>query len=394
MNQVVDEVVNGADYKELFIDIDHVLNVREESILKNLFVKFPENEFTYDISDGRLTVFLNSIDLDILKATIGTIKTDPIPAEMSDMLNSILTNVESIKSYGLKGNKRVYVGYNNERKVKNRKTKEINRNQYYYANDNNFSSVNNAIPPHFENKIIFGDSTEILKEMPNNCIDLIFTSPPYNFGLEYESNDDACHWEKYFDKLFKIFDECIRVLKFGGRIVVNIQPLFSDYIPSHHVISNYFMSKKLIWKGEILWEKNNYNCKYTAWGSWKSPSNPYLKYTWEFVEVFAKGTLKKEGNIHNADISADEFKKWVVSKWSIAPERNMKSYEHPAMFPEELAARVLKLFSFKDDVVLDPFNGVGTTTFVANKTGRKYIGIDISREYCEKAKSRLSSTFF
>jgi len=56
-----------------------------------------------------------------------------------------------------------------------------------------------------------------------------------------------------------------------------VQPLFSDYIPSHHFISNFFIQKKLIWKGEILWEKNNYNCKYTAWGSWKSPSNPYLK---------------------------------------------------------------------------------------------------------------------
>jgi DNA modification methylase len=134
-----------------------------------------------------------------------------------------------------------------------------------------------------------------LRKLPDNCVDLIFTSPPYNFGLDYESNDDAHYWDNYFNKLFKIFDECIRVLKYGGRIVINIQPLFSDYIPTHHIISNYFMSKKLIWKGEIIWEKNNYNCKYTAWGSWKSPSSPYLKYTWEFLEVFAKGTLKKKG---------------------------------------------------------------------------------------------------
>ena len=107
------------------------------------------------------------------------------------------------------------------------------------------------------------------------------------------------------------------------------------------------MREKLIWKGEILWEKNHYNCKFTAWGSWKSPSSPYLKYTWEFLEIFCKGDLKKSGDSKNADIDADSFKEWVSAKWSIAPERNMGKFKHPAMFPEELANRVLKLFSFK-----------------------------------------------
>ena len=149
------------------------------------------------------------------------------------------------------------------------------------------------------------------------------------------------------------------------------------------------MEKKLIWKGEILWEKNNYNCKYTAWGSWKSPSNPYLKYTWEFLEIFCKGALKKDGVRENADILGDEFKKWVYAKWSIAPERNMKKYDHPAMFPEDLVDRTLKLFSFKGDAILDPFNGAGTTTAVAKKLNRRYIGIDNSKEYCIKAERRI-----
>jgi DNA modification methylase len=150
------------------------------------------------------------------------------------------------------------------------------------------------------------------------------------------------------------------------------------------------MSRKLIWKGEILWEKNNYNCKYTAWGSWRSPSNPYLKYTWEFLEVFCKGSLKKPGDPALADISAEEFKKWVLGRWSIAPEKDMKAFGHPAMFPEELVSRVLKLFSFRGDVVLDPFNGAGTTTLVAKVLGRRYVGVDISPDYCRIARERIS----
>ena len=147
----------------------------------------------------------------------------------------------------------------------------------------------------------------------------------------------------------------------------------------------------LLWKGEILWEKNNYNCKYTAWGSWKSPSMPYLKYTWEFVEIFSKETHKKTGDSKNIDIIGDEFKKWVYAKWSIAPEKNMKNFGHPAMFPENLVGRLLKLFSYQNDIILDPFNGAGTTTFVAKKLNRKYLGIDISDEYCKIAKNRIKN---
>ncbi len=349
---------------------------------------FNEDEVRIVKKNNSLVICLKEINVDSLKDKCSRIDSQT----KSQLLGQAVDKIEAVKSYGIKGRKRNYVDYNKERKVKNRGQKEKKRGQYYYTRDNGFANtVVNAVPDKYLNRIICGDSETILKELPKNSVDLIFTSPPYNFGLDYEKNADDHFWEDYFEKLFKVFDECIRILKFGGRIIVNIQPLFSDYIPSHHIISNFFINRKLIWKGEILWEKNNYNCKYTAWGSWKSPSNPYLKYTWEFLEIFCKGTLKKEGRAEDVDIVADEFKKWVVGKWSIAPERNMKDYKHPAMFPEELATRVLKLFSFQKDVVLDPFNGVGTTTFVAKMTGRKYIGIDISKKYCEKAETRLSS---
>lgn len=281
---------------------------------------------------------------------------------------------------------------NKERKVLGRKAKEAIRTKHHYANK--YTKETNKVPSKLLNTIVTGDSQVKLKTLPDNCIDLVFTSPPYNFGLDYGGSDDAVFWDNYFSQLFKIFDECIRVLKFGGRLVVNVQPLFSDYIPSHHLISNHFLKRGMIWKGEILWEKNNYNCKYSAWGSWKSPSSPYLKYTWEFIEVFCKGSLKKEGKPEDADIDADDFKKWVNAKWSIAPERKMKEYNHPAVFPEELARRVIQLFSFKGDVVLDPFNGVGTTTLVAHQFGRRYIGIDISPQYSKVALDRINQCLF
>lgn len=304
-----------------------------------------------------------------------------------ELRQKIRDTVESVHSYGYSNGMRQYVGYNAERKVRNRKLKSLSRLEDSPGQTS--KAVNNPLPKKYTDVLQCMDSEEALKKLPDNCIDLIFTSPPYNFGLDYSNaGADSDKWDVYFAKLFKVLDECSRVLKHGGRLAINIQPLFSDYIPTHHIISNH-LKKELLWKGEILWEKNNYNCKYTAWGSWKSPSSPYLKYTWEFIEVFCKGQLKKDGNRDDADILADDFKKWVYAKWSIAPERNMKKLGHPAMFPEELAKRVIQLFSFKNDAVLDPFMGVGTTCKVAKLLGRRYLGIDVSKEYVTKARQRI-----
>ena len=170
---------------------------------------------------------------------------------------------------------------------------------------------------------------------------------------------------------------------------MDVQPMFSDYMPTHQIVAEQLRKLGLLFKAEIIWEKHNYNCKYTAWGSWKSPSMPYLKYTWEFIEVFCKGSQKKAGDSAQADIIGDEFKKWVYAKWEVAPESRMKEFGHPSMFPEEIPDRLMKLFSYRGDVVLDPFNGVGTTTLVAHQLGRRHIGMDISPEYCEKARSRI-----
>lgn len=376
-------------YKIIKLHVDDI----NQSIatIEQLSSLYSKEDIFFKFTNNDLIISLCQLDfLDFKKNVHSLIKYSD--NNTAQLLNSILFNIEKIKSYGLKSGKRLYVGYNKERKVEGRREKEKERGIYYYARENGFSKQSNEIPGQFINRILRGDSEEILKKFPENCIDLIFTSPPYNFGLNYENHKDGTKWNDYFEKLFKIFKECIRVLKYGGRIIINVQPLFSDYIPIHHILSDFFMKQKMIWRGEIIWDKHNWNCKYTAWGSWKSPSNPYLKYTWEFLEIFCKGDLKKEGDKKNIDISDEEFKKYVIGKWDIAPERNMKEYGHPAMFPENLVERVLKLFSYKEDIILDPFNGVGTTTSVAKRLSRNYIGIDTSEKYCKRAENRLKNT--
>jgi len=382
------------NYRPIKIELSKPLSEQEMNLIFRLGGIFPKSDFFFKTGNSELTFYLREIDLHFFRNTVKKLLIESKLDEAENIFNKLLNSIEAIKSYGLKGRKRLYVGYNKERKVKGRKEKEIKRGAYFYAVNHNFSKKNTEIPNQFIDKIICGDSEEVLKKLPDNCIDLIFTSPPYNFGLDYENHKDGVSWREYFNKLFAIFKECIRVLKYGGRIIVNVQPLFSDYIPIHHIISGFFMKNKLIWKGEILWEKHNYNCKYTAWGSWKSPSNPYLKYTWEFLEIFCKGDLQHKGDSNRIDITGDEFKKWVYAKWDIAPERDMQKWGHPAMFPEELVKRVLKLFSFENDIILDPFNGVGTTTKVAKELNRRFLGIDISEEYCKKAEKRLKDAVY
>lgn len=241
------------------------------------------------------------------------------------------------------------------------------------------------------NQIICADALTALKEIESNSVDIVLTSPPYNFDMNYDEHNDKDESHRYIDTLLSIFDECIRTLKDGGRLIINVQPNYKEYFPSHHYLTTALVERGLIWRGEIVWLKNNLK-KLTAWGSWMSPSCPYLSYPFEFIEVFSKTTLKHSGEKTNIDITKDEFIKYVNGHWTIAPETRMKDFDHPAMFPEELVRRCLKLFSYKNDLILDPFNGVGTTTLVAHELERRYIGIDISETYCNTAKQRIMAS--
>ncbi len=239
----------------------------------------------------------------------------------------------------------------------------------------------------FLNKIINGDCLEVLKKMPDNQIHLAITSPPYNVGKEYDDHNDKMNYKEYLKWLNLVWAETKRVLVPGGRFCLNIAPTgIKDFVPIHHDFARLLKRLKMIFRTEIIWYKQTM-LKRTAWGSWKSPANPHIVPSWEYILVFSKKQPNLEGNSENADITNEEFQKFSDGMWYIPPETQRNG--HPAPFPEELVYRLVKFYSYKGNTVLDMFGGTGTVAVVAQKTGRNFTHIDISKDYCIVAQNRL-----
>lgn len=239
-------------------------------------------------------------------------------------------------------------------------------------------------------KFLVGDRIEVMKLLANDSIDLIFTSPPYNLNKDYTNNSDNKDYIDYLNFLNDTWKECKRILKKGGRLVVNVSTVTqgkSNYKFLYSDVIQQLVNLDLIPRGEIIWDKKN-AFKRTAWGSFQSPSNPYLVQQYEFLLIFSKDTKKMIGDKKDSDITKEEFIKYTNSMWSISPAK-AKQIGHPAPFPIELAERVLKFYSFKNSTVLDPFAGSGTTTIAAAKLNRNSIYIDNSIDYRDIAIERF-----
>jgi len=245
----------------------------------------------------------------------------------------------------------------------------------------------NKVPPELLDKIILGDARDILKKLPNNCIHLMVTSPPYNVGKEY---DEDLTLGEYLDFIEEVMREVYRVLVWGGRVCFNIANLGrKPYIPLHAYLIQRFEEIGFLFRGEIIWDKGDgVSGSSTAWGSWMSAVNPILRDQHEYIIVMSKGDFKRRKSKKEDTISRDEFLEFTKSVWRFPPE-SAKKVGHPAPFPEELPYRCIQLYTFKGDVVLDPFVGSGTTCLVALKTGRHFIGIDIEESYVKKARERI-----
>lgn len=239
------------------------------------------------------------------------------------------------------------------------------------------------------NKIISGDVLEIMAQIPDNSVHLAITSPPYNVGKNYDNHNDRMNYKDYLDWLEKVWRETRRVLVPGGRFALNIAPTgIKDFVPLHHDFTNQFRKIGMKFRTEIIWYKQTM-LKRTAWGSFKSPANPHIVPSWEYVLIFSKEKDRLDGNKKNADITKEEFMNFSDGFWKISPETRRRG--HPAPFPEELIYRLIKFYSYKDNTVLDMFGGTGTVAVVACKTKRRFIHIDISEEYNKFARDRLDA---
>ncbi|MDL1973013.1 MAG: site-specific DNA-methyltransferase [Deltaproteobacteria bacterium] len=225
-----------------------------------------------------------------------------------------------------------------------------------------------------------------------NSIDLIVTSPPYNVDIHYNSFKDDIPYEKYLEFTEKWLRKAYQLMKPDGRMCLNIpldkskgrkgagfQCVYADIVN---------IAKKVGWKyfSTIIWNEGNISRR-TAWGSWLSAKAPYVIAPVEVIVIFYKGRWSKIKN-GKSDITKEEFMEWTNGLWTFSGE-SKKKVRHPAPFPVELPKRCIRLFSFVDNTVLDPFLGSGSTLIACAQLNRKGIGVEIDENYCKLAKSRL-----
>ena len=194
--------------------------------------------------------------------------------------------------------------------------------------------------------------------------------------------------------LAKVFSETYMVLVNGGRACINVANLGrKPYIPLSDYISRTMIDLGYNMRGEIIWNKAASASPSTAWGSWMSASNPTLRDIHEYILVFSKGGYKRERKKQERErkqntISRDNFMEWTKSIWTLNAE-SARRVGHPAPFPIDLPYRLIQLFSFTDDIILDPFMGSGTTGIAALKSNRKFVGFDTNEEYIKLANKRI-----
>ncbi|HON87880.1 MAG TPA: site-specific DNA-methyltransferase [Spirochaetales bacterium] len=271
----------------------------------------------------------------------------------------------------------------------------INHDSSKFYNSKLYEGLNNGKDVEYvENQIdtqninkVFCKNSEVMSELPDNSVHLMVTSPPYNVGKEYDENLSL---KEYRELLKRVFKETYRVLVPGGRLCINVANLGrKPYLPLHSYIIEDMHDIGFLMRGEILWDKGSSASPSTAWGTYLKANNPVLRDIHEYILVFCKDTFTRlNPHKRKSTISKEEFLEFTKSVWKFPAERASK-VGHPAPFPVELPYRLIQLYTFEGEVVLDPFVGSGTTCIAALKTNRKYVAYDIDKNYCDLADRRI-----
>ena len=262
------------------------------------------------------------------------------------------------------------------------------------------------------NKVLNGDTIEVMSEMPEGWVDLIVTSPPYNVGIQYDIHNDEIVMDEYWKWSKKWLTEAYRLLKDDGRIAINIPYEVNVQDRGGRVFfasELYQVMKKVGFKfyGIVDLEENSpHRSKTTAWGSWMSPSAPYIYNPKECVILaYKKHHIKKvkgepqwkgepyltedgKNKVAYSEQDKKEFMELVFGQWKyFADTRSLTK----ATFSMDIPEKAIKILSYRNDVVLDPFNGSGTSCVAAVVHDRRWVGIELSENYCEIAKQRIQS---
>ena len=242
--------------------------------------------------------------------------------------------------------------------------------------ENNISKIRNQL---------FTKSSELMDELVDNCISLTITSPPYNIGKD---SDEDLTDDEYWKMITKVFEEVYRVTESGGRLVVNVANLGrKPYIPFSKFFIEIITEIGFLMRGEIIWQKSKGANANFAWGSWLSASNPVIRDIHEYCLIFSKDSMKNSSK-GKSTIEKEEFMESTLSIWNISPAR-AKKIGHPAPFPVELVKKFINLYSFKNNLILDPFMGSGSTATASRMLDRDYIGYEINPKYVEIANKRI-----
>jgi DNA modification methylase len=257
-------------------------------------------------------------------------------------------------------------------------------------------------PYEIENPFQLADARH-MTVIADGSVALVITSPPYFAGKQYEEELERegvpSSYAEYLDLLTDVFAECARKLEPGGRIAVNVANLGRKPYRSlsADVITILQDRLHLLLRGEVIWRKGEGAAGNCAWGSFRSPANPVLRDTTERIVVASKGRFDRAKSRaereraelpYENDIEADEFMAATLDVWDIPPE-SARRVSHPAPFPIELPKRLIELYTYENDLVLDPFMGSGSTLVAAAQLGRRYIGYDLDATYVDIARLRV-----